>query len=61
MVRLPDTAIQRPGWGEVHILSEFYIKISTSSPSKKNYFGTPPARSETGFEILAEFQSRTGL
>jgi hypothetical protein len=38
-----------------------YIKISTSSPSKKNYFGTPPARSETGFEILAEFQSRTGL
>jgi hypothetical protein len=29
--------------------------ISKYSPSKKKYFGTPPARSETGFGILSKF------
>ena len=42
-------------------LSEFYLEISKCSPSKKIYFGTPPARSETGFGILSEFPSRTDL
>jgi hypothetical protein len=28
---------------------------------KKTYFGTPLARSETGFGILSEFWSRTDL
>jgi hypothetical protein len=38
-----------------------YMGICTCSPSKKTYFGTPPARSETGFGILSEFPSRTDL
>jgi hypothetical protein len=43
-------------------LSEFYIEILKCSPSKKKtYFGTSPARSETGFEILSKFRSRTDL
>jgi hypothetical protein len=29
--------------------------------SRKTYFGTPPARSETGFENLTEFRSRIDL
>jgi hypothetical protein len=41
MAGLPDTAILGPGRGEVLILSEFYMKISTYSPSKKTYFETP--------------------
>jgi hypothetical protein len=49
-----------PGWGEVLILSEFYMKIFTCSTSKKTYL-TPPARSETGFGILGEFRDRTDL
>jgi hypothetical protein len=42
-------------------LSEFYLKISTCSPSKKTYFGRPPARSETGSGILSKFWCRTDL
>ena len=41
MAGLPGTAILGPGRGEVLILSEFYMEISTCSPSKKTYFGTP--------------------
>jgi hypothetical protein len=52
MAGLPDTAILGPGRCEVLILSEFYMKT---------YFGTPPARSETGFENLTEFRSRIDL
>jgi hypothetical protein len=52
-------------WGMAGVrflfLSEFYMKISKCSPSKKTYFGKPPARSDTGFGILGEFWSRTDL
>ena len=41
MAGLPDTGILGPGRGEVLILSEFYMEISTCSQSKKTYFGTP--------------------
>jgi hypothetical protein len=50
-----------PAWGAVLILSEFYIVILKWLPSKKTYFRTPPARSETGIAILGEFQFRTDL
>ena len=47
------------GWGSIFVL--IYIEISECSPSKKTYFGTPPARSETRLGILCKFWSRTDL
>ena len=58
---LPIQAFLGPGWGEVLILSEFIWEYFHVHLQKKTYFGTPPARSETGFRILSKFWSRTDL
>ena len=51
-------------WGLVGVrflfLCEFFYGNIEMFTSKKN-FGTPPARSETGFGFLSEFRSRTHL
>jgi hypothetical protein len=62
MVGLPDTAILGPGWGEVLILSEFYMEISTYSPSKKKYFELHSSSySSSDLRILNQARARTNL
>jgi hypothetical protein len=51
-------------WGLAGVRFLFYFNLYGNIymfTFKKIYFGTPPARSETGFGILSEFRSRTDL